>query len=57
MGRDPLLEGRIAQYGFVEDRDYVIIQEATGKPGRPRIDYHDTLSMGKELAMVDICRH
>src|SRR5712664_3287122 len=59
MACAPLLEGRIAQYGFVEGRDFVTVQETTvtvqnGKTYRsPRIDYQGTLSMGKELAMVE----
>jgi anti-repressor protein len=52
MARDPLLEGRIAQYGFVEGRDYVTVV-CPNRDGPARIEYHATLSMGKELAMVE----
>jgi phage anti-repressor protein len=57
VGRDfsNWIKGRITQYGFVEGRDYVKVALAqTGeKGGAPRIDYYGTLSMGKELAMVE----
>jgi anti-repressor protein len=55
MARDPLLEGRIAQYGFVEGRDYVTIDQELLIGGKRRMvkDYYGTLSMGKELAMVE----
>jgi phage anti-repressor protein len=46
------LEGRISQYGFVEGRDYVTVV-TPNRAGPARIEYHATLSMGKELAMVE----
>lgn len=42
---------RITDYGFVENEDYIIVTTRT--QGRPRKDYHITLDMGKELAMVE----
>ena len=42
---------RISDYGFVQDEDYIIVTERTN--GRPRKEYHITLDMGKELAMVE----
>lgn len=42
---------RISDYGFVQDEDYIIVTERTA--GRPRKEYHITLDMGKELAMVE----
>lgn len=44
------IKNRIDQYGFVQDVDYV-----TGifLPGSDRKEYHITLDMGKELAMVE----
>ncbi|EHR8376920.1 antA/AntB antirepressor family protein [Escherichia coli] len=47
---------RIAEYGFVENQDYVIasqIREAKGRGGHNRKDYHLTLDTAKELAMVE----
>lgn len=46
---------RCAQYGFVENQDFVIIPQKRGKVGRgrPRKEYAVTLDMAKELAMVE----
>ncbi|MBL6363756.1 antA/AntB antirepressor family protein [Escherichia coli] len=47
---------RIAEYGFVENQDYMIasqIREAKGRGGHNRKDYHLTLDTAKELAMVE----
>jgi anti-repressor protein len=47
---------RIAEYGFVENQDYVIasqIREAKVRGGHNRKDYHLTLDTAKELAMVE----
>lgn len=46
------LKERIEQYGFVEGEDFSPISgKSTG--GRPTIEYHLTLDMAKELAMVE----
>lgn len=53
IGRDysNWINNRITDYGFVQDEDYIIVTERTN--GRPRKEYHITLDMGKELAMVE----
>ncbi|WP_245174280.1 antA/AntB antirepressor family protein [Gallibacterium genomosp. 3] len=45
------ISDRISDYGFQQDEDYIIVTERT--LGRPRKEYHITLNMGKELAMVE----
>ena len=45
------IKDRINDYGFIQDEDYIIVTERTS--GRPRKEYHITLDMGKELAMVE----
>lgn len=45
------IRNRINDYGFIQDDDYIIVTERTN--GRPRKEYHITLDMGKELAMVE----
>ena len=45
------IKNRINEYGFIQDEDYLVITERTN--GRPRKEYHITLDMGKELAMVE----
>ncbi len=56
VGRDfsTWFKDRIEEYGFVEGKEYspVLGNIPTG-PGKPRIDYHLTLNMAKELAMVE----
>lgn len=53
------VKDRIGQYGFVEERDFVTVSEFTEtvKNGRtyrsPRTEYHGTIDMAKELAMVE----
>lgn len=47
---------RIEQYGFIEGEDFFPVSEKTpkgSKGGRPTIDYHLTLDMAKELAMIE----
>ena len=46
---------RIDQYGFVDGEDYysVLSNRSDGLPGKQRTDYHLTLDMAKELAMVE----
>lgn len=43
---------RIAQYGFIENQDYVAFS-SSGEKGRPRREYAVSLTMAKELAMVE----
>ncbi|MEH8028890.1 antA/AntB antirepressor family protein [Gallibacterium anatis] len=45
------ISDRISDYGFTQNEDYIIVTERT--LGRPRKEYHITLDMGKELAMVE----
>lgn len=45
------IANRISEYGFVQDEDYITLEIKTR--GRPRKEYHITLDMGKELAMVE----
>lgn len=53
------VKDRIGQYDFVEGRDFVTVLEFTEtvKNGRtyrsPRTEYHGTIDMAKELAMVE----
>jgi len=44
------IKNRITDYGFVQDIDYIA---GNFLPGSDRIDYHCSISMGKELAMVE----
>jgi len=49
------IKNRILKYGFVENEDYLIklSDRNDGKAGKKRIDYHITLDMAKELAMIE----
>lgn len=49
------IQDRIAEYKFVEGRDFVVISESGNnyKGGRPSKEYAVTLEMAKELAMVE----
>ncbi len=49
------IKERISQYGFTEGRDFVCstFQASNGRGGHNRIDYHVTVEMAKELAMVE----
>jgi len=48
------ITGRIAEYGFQENQDYIAIsQKREIGHGRGRTEYHITLDMAKELAMVE----
>ena len=53
VGRDfsNWIKERIEQYGFVEGEDFS--PNLAKSRGRPRTDYHLTLDMAKELAMVE----
>jgi anti-repressor protein len=46
------IKDRIEQFNFVENEDFVTFSEIPEK-GRPRIEYALTLSMAKELSMVE----
>ncbi len=49
------IKGRIEKYGFVEGEDWVShkFMENPSAGGRPRTDYHLTIEVAKELAMVE----
>lgn len=52
------IKNRIADYGFVQDQDFLVSQFYETKKGRggnrkPVIDYHLSIDMAKELAMVE----
>ena len=59
VGRDfsNWIKNRIKQYGFVKGQDFVLVRQngrTNGKGGdRRSVDYHITLDMAKELAMVE----
>ena len=46
------IKDRIEKYGFIENQDFLINLSESGG-GRPATDYHITLDMAKELAMVE----
>ncbi len=49
------IKNRIEQYGFIAGEDYspVLGNRSDGKAGKGRTEYHLTLDMAKELAMVE----
>lgn len=49
------IKNRIEQYGFTDGEDYLIklSNRSDGRGGKRRTDYHLTLDMAKELAMVE----
>lgn len=49
------IQERIEQYGFTEGQDFVVFSDSGNNPlgGRPSKEYHITLDMAKELAMVE----
>lgn len=49
------IQDRIEQYGFIENHDFVVVSDSGNNPkgGRPAKDYHISLDMAKELAMVE----
>ena len=57
VGRDfsHWIKDRIEQYGFVQNEDYSLnlANRSDGKAGKRRTEYHLTLDMAKELAMVE----
>ncbi len=44
--------GRVAEYGFTPGDDFSEVSEKVAR-GRPRTEYHLTLDMAKELAMIE----
>lgn len=56
VGRDfsNWIKGRIEEYGFVENQDFIAIrQNRRIGYGKGKTEYHITLDMAKELAMVE----
>lgn len=55
VGRDftNWVKDRIEKYGFVDGLDYSPILAKTSEGGRPKIEYHISLDMAKELSMVE----
>ena len=49
------IKNRVEQYDFVENQDFIKLHKKMGlsKTGQMGIDYHVTLNMAKELAMVE----
>ena len=49
------IKARIEQYGFVENSDYLLhsFMEQLPSGAKQKIDYHITIDMAKELAMVE----
>mgnify|MGYP003313385824 CR=1 FL=1 len=48
------IKARIEKYGFIEGQDYILTNAKTGKRQNVVVhDYHLTLDMAKELAMVE----
>lgn len=55
------IKERINEYGFVKNQDFIIVQTIAsqngeakiGRGGHNKVDYHITLDMAKELAMVE----
>lgn len=60
VGRDysNWIKSRIEEYGFVENQDFLIARQIgraknQGRGGHNKVEYHITLDMAKELAMVE----
>jgi anti-repressor protein len=49
------IKDRISKYEFVENQDFICspVLVSEGRGGQNRIEYHVSLDMGKELAMVE----
>ena len=47
------IKDRIRQLGFAEGIDFAVIPETGENGGRPKNEYHITLDMAKQLAMVE----
>ncbi|MCI5905317.1 MAG: phage antirepressor KilAC domain-containing protein [Oscillospiraceae bacterium] len=45
---------RMAEYGFIENEDYVtiLLDRSDGKAGKPRTDHQLTIDMAKEICMI-----
>lgn len=46
---------RVEKYGFIDGQDFVVFSESGKNPkgGRPTVEYHISIDMAKELAMVE----
>lgn len=47
------IKGRIRKFGFAANEDYLLAKSGENSEGRPSIEYHLSLDMAKELAMVE----
>ena len=47
------IKSRIADFGFIDDQDFLTILSKTPNGGRPSREYFITLGMAKELSMVE----
>ena len=47
------IKSRIADFGFIDDQDFLTILSKTPNGGRPSREYFITLDMAKELSMVE----
>ena len=47
------IKSRIADFGFIDNQDFLTILSKTSNGGRPSREYYITLDMAKELAMVE----
>ena len=47
------IKSRIADFGFIDDQDFLTILSKTPNGGRPSREYYITLDMAKELSMVE----
>ena len=46
------IKSRIADFGFIDEQDFLTILSKTPNGGRPSTEYFITINMAKELAMV-----
>ena len=47
------IKSRIADFGFIDDQDFLTILSKTPNGGRPSREYYISLDMAKELSMVE----
>ena len=47
------IKSRIADFGFIDNQDFLTILSKTSNGGRPSREYYITLDMAKELAMIE----